>query len=102
MLELGVRGLKDNIVNKKNNILEKIDLPKEILLNLPKITVVGKSEIYIENHNGIESFEREFIKVNTNIGIVKIEGEDFEILYIASETIVLSGKFKSISYEDKL
>lgn len=91
--------MKESINKKKNNLIEKIDLPKDVLLNLPKITVVGKEEISIENHKGIEAFEKEFIKVKTNIGIVKVEGENFEILYIASETIVLSGKFKSISYE---
>ncbi|WP_024615109.1 sporulation protein YqfC [Clostridium sp. Ade.TY] len=91
--------MKESINKKKNNLIEKIDLPKDVLLNLPKITVVGKEEISIENHKGIEVFEKEFIKVKTNIGIVKVEGENFEILYIASETIVLSGKFKSISYE---
>lgn len=94
--------MRENIVNKKNGILEKIDLPKDVMMNLPRITVLGDSEITIENHKGIESFENECIKVKTNKGIVKIEGMNFEILYIASETIVLSGKFKSVNYGEFL
>ncbi|MGG7077956.1 sporulation protein YqfC [Clostridium sardiniense] len=92
--------MRESLVNKKNEILEKIDLPKDVIMGLPKITVLGDSEITIENHKGIESFENECIKVKTNKGIVKIDGMNFEILYIASETIVLSGKFKSINYGD--
>lgn len=102
MIGVFVKGgfiLRESINKKKNNIIEKIDLPKDVILNLPKITVVGREEISIENHKGIDSFDKEFIKVKTNIGLVKIEGENFEILYIASETIVLSGRFKAISYE---
>lgn len=92
--------MRENIINKKNEILEKIDLPKDVMMDLPKITILGDSEITIENHKGIESFENECIKVKTNKGVVEIEGINFEILYIASETIVLSGKFKSVNYGD--
>lgn len=90
--------MRENIINKKNKILEKIDLPKDVMMNLPKITILGDNEITIENHKGIESFEDECIRIKTNNGIIKIEGRNFEILYIASETIVLSGKFKSVDY----
>lgn len=90
--------MRESIVNKKNRILEKIDLPKDVVMDLPKITIVGDNEITIENHEGIESFEDECIRIKTNNGIIKIEGQNFEILYIASETIVLSGKFKSVDY----
>lgn len=92
--------MRENIINKKNEILEKIDLPKDVMMDLPKITILGDSEITIENHKGIESFENECIKVKTNKGVVEIEGMNFEILYIASQTIVLSGKFKSVNYGD--
>lgn len=90
--------MRESIINKKNRILEKIDLPKDVVMDLPKITIIGDNEITIENHEGIESFEDECIKIKTNNGIIKIEGQNFEILYIASETIVLSGKFKSVDY----
>lgn len=90
--------MRENIINKKNKILEKIDLPKDVMMDLPKITILGDNEITIENHKGIESFEDECIRIKTNNGIIKIEGRNFEILYIASETIVLSGKFKSVDY----
>jgi sporulation protein YqfC len=80
-------------------LVEKLDLPKDVMLNLPKITIIGNDEITIENHKGIILFDRNIIKINTKVKIVNIEGEDFEILYIGDSTITISGKFKSISYE---
>ena len=60
---------------------------------------MGRNEITIENHKGIQIFEKNKIKINTNMAPIEIKGNNFEILYIASETIVLSGRFKAISYE---
>ncbi|MGG7145044.1 sporulation protein YqfC [Clostridium nigeriense] len=80
-------------------LVEKLDLPKDVMLNLPKITIIGNDEITIENHKGIILFERNIIKINTKVKIIDIEGENFEILYIGDSTITISGKFKSISYE---
>ncbi len=91
--------MKEKIERTREILTEKFDLPKDVMLNLPKITIVGDSEITIENHKGIILFERNIIKINTKVKIVNIEGENFEILYIGDSTITISGKFKSISYE---
>ncbi|MBE6055241.1 MAG: sporulation protein YqfC [Clostridium sartagoforme] len=91
--------MKEKIEKSRELLVEKLDLPKDIALNLPKITIIGDNEITIENHKGIILFERDIIKVNTKVKIVNIVGENFEILYIGDSTIVINGKFKSISYE---
>ena len=91
--------MKEKIERTKEILSEKFDLPKDVIMNLPKITIIGDSEITIENHKGIILFERSIIKINTKAKIINIEGENFEILYIGESTITISGKFKSISYE---
>ena len=91
--------MKEKIERTREILTEKFDLPKDVIMNLPKITIIGESEITIENHKGIILFERSIIKINTKVKIINIEGENFEILYIGDSTITISGKFKSISYE---
>lgn len=91
--------MQEKFEKSRDVIAEKFDLPKDVVLNLPKITIVGNNEITIENHKGIILFERDIIKVNTKVKIVNIEGENFEILYIGDSTITISGRFKSVSYE---
>ncbi|VYU52297.1 sporulation protein YqfC [Clostridium tertium] len=91
--------MQDKFDKSRDIIAEKFDLPKDVVLNFPKITIVGNDEITIENHKGIILFERNIIKVNTKVKVVNIEGENFEILYIGDSTITISGKFKSVSYE---
>ena len=91
--------MQRKIEKSREIIAETFDLPKDIVLNVPKITIIGNDEITIENHKGIILFERNVIKVNTKVKAINIEGHNLEILYIGDSTITISGKFKSISYE---
>ena len=91
--------MQRKIEKSREIIAETFDLPKDIVLNVPKITIIGNDEITIENNKGIILFYRNVIKVNTKVKAINIEGENFEILYIGDSTITISGKFKSISYE---
>lgn len=82
----------------KEAFAETLDLPKDVVLNLPKITIIANHEICIENHKGILIFTEKEIKINSKVGIINITGENFEILYLGGSTITISGKFKSVLY----
>ena len=55
--------MESKINRGKEVLVEKLDLPKDVLLNVPKIIVIGRNEVTIENHKGIMLFEREKIKI---------------------------------------
>ena len=38
------------------SIADAWGVPKEVIMNIPKLTIAGASEIYIENHKGILSY----------------------------------------------
>lgn len=80
-------------------IADKLNLPTEVILDIPRILVTSNREITIENHKGIIAFDKDEIKVNSKIGAIKVQGREFEILYIGSSTITINGIFKSIVYE---
>ncbi|EJO5347202.1 sporulation protein YqfC [Clostridium botulinum] len=85
--------------NAKETVADKLDLPRDIILNQPKIVVVGNEEITIENHRGVVIFDKEVVKINSGSGLISIYGKEFEILFMGGSTITLGGKFKSIEYE---
>ena len=91
--------MEDKFQKGKEKILSRLDFPRDISLDLPKIIVIGNREIIIENHKGIIFFETNMVKINSRIGPIMIKGEEFEILFIAETSITISGIFKSISYE---
>lgn len=83
----------------KENISDKLQLPRDIIMDLPKIIITGDSEISVENHKGVISFQTEILKVNSKVGVIVIKGNNLEILFIGGNTITIGGKFKSIQYE---
>lgn len=91
--------MESKIYSTKEKIANKLEFPRDVVLDLPKIIIVGKGEITVENHKGIVLFENKTIKINSTIGVITISGENFEILFIGGNTITLSGNFKSIVYE---
>ncbi|MDD3223853.1 MAG: sporulation protein YqfC [Clostridium sp.] len=93
--------MKNKILKIREGLAKSLDIPRDIALNIPKITIVGDEEITIDNHKGILKFKDDLIEIKSNLGIISIRGTDFEILFISDNTIVLSGKFQSIEYGEK-
>lgn len=94
-------GKMENKINTvKSNVIDKLDLPRDVVLDLPKIAITGNNEIIIENHKGIIIFDERQVKINTRVGLVNIYGEGLEILFLGGSTISLKGKFRSVVYEE--
>lgn len=91
--------MENKLYRTKQNIADKLDLPRDIILNMPKITVTGDNEIIIENHKGVVLFGEEQVKINSGVGLISIYGSRFEILFMGGSTITIGGKFKSVVYE---
>ncbi|MFL0195817.1 sporulation protein YqfC [Clostridium sp. WILCCON 0269] len=89
----------DKMYNTKQNIADKLDLPRDIILNMPQIKVTGNNEIIIENHRGIILFDENQIKINSGVGLISIYGSRFEVLFMGGSTITIGGRFSSIVYE---
>ena len=91
--------MRNKIDKSKEIIAEKFDLPRDILMDLPKITIIANSEISIEGHSGILLFTENEIQVSTKLGVVIIMGKNLEILYIGGSTITLKGVFENVLYD---
>ncbi|NLZ48414.1 MAG: sporulation protein YqfC [Clostridiales bacterium] len=91
--------MEDKINKAKESLANQLDLPRDVMLNIPKISVTGNNEITIENHKGIVFFGDKEVRINSNVGLISILGEEFEILFLGGSTITISGKFKTINYE---
>ncbi|ADL68713.1 sporulation protein YqfC [Thermoanaerobacterium thermosaccharolyticum] len=86
--------MKSNTI--KEGILNLVDFPKEVLLNLPKITVIGNTQITVENHRGIIEYIPERIRINSTIGMIRISGKNMIINSVMTEILVITGKILSI------
>jgi len=86
----------NRISNKINNILE---VPRELTDNNPKITIIGFDEMLIENYKGILEYEEFYIKVNTSIGNININGFNLDLEQVTEDDILVKGTIESFDID---
>ncbi len=82
----------------KEKVTEVLELPKEVVLNLPKLTMLGNRNLIIDNYKGIVEYESIRIRVNTSQGMIRICGEGLTIKEITSEDIMVEGEISSLEF----
>lgn len=80
-----------DIKNIKNSISKNLDLPSEIILNIPLITTFGRNKLIIENFKSIIHYSNTSIKIKTSCGIFKIDGKNLLLEEITKSQILLKG-----------
>lgn len=85
-----------NTISKINRILE---MPQEVYTDMPKITITGFNEMIIENFKGILEYEDYYIRINTSLGIININGYELRLENMTNDDIKVNGKVESIDIE---
>ena len=84
---------------RKNRFENILEMPKEVYTNVPKLTVVGFDEMIIENYKSILEYEEFFVKINTYIGILNINGFNLNLEKMTNDDIKITGTIESIDIE---
>ena len=84
---------------RKNRFGEILEMPKEVYSNVPKLTVVGFEEMIIENYKSILEYEEFFVRINTHIGIININGYNLSLENMTDDDIKVNGKIESLDIE---
>lgn len=93
-------GMRLRMRKKRFEKIEKIlELPQEVCSDVPKITIVGFDELIIENFKGILEYEEFFVRVNTHIGIININGYQLGLENMTNDDIKVTGKIESLEIE---
>lgn len=82
----------------KRNMTDALELPKEVMLNLPLISITGREEVTIENYKGIMEYGDEVIRVNTASGIIRMTGKELLLKQLTAECVIVSGKLEHIEF----
>lgn len=84
-------------VKKLDEILE---IPVELSTDIPKVTIVGFGRVLIENYRGILEYQDYFVRVNTHIGILNINGFNLNLEEMTTDDLLITGKIESIDFEE--
>ncbi|MGM7635609.1 sporulation protein YqfC [Bacillus sp. FJAT-52991] len=82
----------------KNWLANSMNLPEDVMMDLPRITIIGQLHIYIENHRGLLAFSDKEVRLLLTKGQLLIQGHSFTIKTILPEEILLEGKIVKLMY----
>lgn len=90
-------------MKKKETSVERIasalDMPLDVIGNFPRTEIMGKRSVCIENFRGILDYNENSVKVNTTVGMIKIEGDDLYIESITDEGVYVKGTIVRVEFE---
>lgn len=82
----------------KEQLTELLALPKEIILNLPQIILTGSGELSIENYKSIIEYTESKVRINTNSGVLLVEGNGLGLKQITAEHIIVVGNIAKLEF----
>ncbi|MCY9658428.1 sporulation protein YqfC [Paenibacillus chondroitinus] len=84
---------------KWNQFTAKIlDLPQDVVQDLPRITMIGNVQLYVENHRGVLHFSSESLKLELTKGTLEVFGKNLVIRAILSEEVFIEGLIDDVRY----
>lgn len=90
VMEKYTDGLRQKILDNK--------LPAEAVLKDTLVTVVGSSEVWIENYKALLEYKEGQVLLQASHHMIKVEGERLTISHYMEEHMMICGKIRSITY----
>lgn len=82
----------------KKGIADLLELPRDIVLDLPRVTFVGNLQLYIENYKGIIEYSDGLIRIKTKPGTLIVTGNGLTIRSIIMEEIIIEGRVDKVEF----
>ena len=93
-----MRNKKNKV--KKERILDRLlEVPEELSTKDTKLTILGFKRMLIENYKVILEYQDFYIRINTYIGIININGFNLKLNEMTSDDIMVTGNIDSVDFE---
>lgn len=85
------------VVRKLRNWTARIlDLPQDVVLDLPRITMIGGLQLTVENHRGVLHFSSESLLLAMEKGELEVTGNELVIRNIGAEEVFVEGRITGV------
>ena len=83
---------------RRYRMADAANLPKDVVLGVPILTLTGHYEVNIENYRGILEYTEQLIRINVRNGQIRITAKSLEINYYTTTDMKITGKVEKIEY----
>lgn len=76
-----------------------LEIPQDIILDLPRITLLGNKQLLVENHKGIIEYDSSLVRIKMTQGELIVKGLDFTLGNLQHEQILIEGTITELKYD---
>jgi len=73
-----------------------LDMPEDVVFELPRMTLIGDRQLYIENHRGVIHFSEDLLRLSLSKGELEVTGTGLIIRTIWTDEVFVEGVIKGI------
>lgn len=79
-------------------LVNHLELPSDVILEFPRITIIGQIHVYIENYQELALFTESELKLKTKGGFIQINGSTFVLKTMLPQEMLLEGTISSVHF----
>lgn len=78
---------------------QMLEIPPEVLVNVPRVEVVGHLQFRVENHRGLVVYEPNRVVLRIPDGQLVVTGRDLVIAWIDRGELLVTGQVRSLVFK---
>lgn len=91
--------VKNKISNAKDRFADFFELPKEVIKNTTKTTMIGNDSVLVEGYDRVVDYLENYIKIKGNMLEIIIDGLNLDIKEVTDNDLVISGNIYSVNFK---
>ena len=87
---------KRHFLKQKRRLVKDLALPVGAMLDLPKVSIVGDSDVIVENFSGIVQYGKDIVRLSTVLGDITVTGDNFVLNELEKTSLSITGRIKGV------
>lgn len=83
-----------------DKIVEMLELPRDVVQDLPRLVLTGNRRLVMENHKGVIEYTPTLLRLNTSKGEVRVQGKSLMLVSILREELWIEGDIEQVEFFD--
>ncbi len=92
---------KKDVLLKKSaaeTLANALELPPDSLSSMPRLSMCGNREVFIEGHRGILEYDDTVVRLSAGSFIIRIVGTSLSILSLSPDAVTVAGFVFSVEF----
>lgn len=82
----------------RKRLADFLDLPRDVVLDLPRISVIGDVQLLLQNHRGLLEYLPDRVVIAMKDGRLIVRGEDLVIAGVNVEELIVTGRLHAVEF----